>query len=77
MFRTVKEKGVWRISTNQELKNIYIEPDVISKIRKERLGWLGLMERISEERVVKRCLRITRKDKKVYWKAEIKMVRRC
>ena len=75
MFRTVKENGVWRISTNQELKNLYTEPDVISKIRKERLGWLGLMERISEERVVKRCLRIPRKDKKVYWKAKIKMVR--
>jgi hypothetical protein len=37
IFGPVKENGVWRISTDQELMNLYREPDIISEIRKGRL----------------------------------------
>jgi hypothetical protein len=35
IFGPVKENGMWRICTNQELTNPYREPDIISEIRKE------------------------------------------
>jgi hypothetical protein len=57
IFGTVKGNGVWRIGTNQELKNLYIEPDIISKIRKGRLGWLEHVERTSEERTLEKVLK--------------------
>jgi hypothetical protein len=33
---------------------LYIEPDIVSEIRKGRLRWLGHVARISEERTVKK-----------------------
>jgi len=36
-YRPVKENGMYRICTNQELINLYREPDIISEIRKGRL----------------------------------------
>jgi hypothetical protein len=44
IFGPVKEKCVWRIGTNQELMNLYREPDIILEIRKGRLGWLEHVE---------------------------------
>ena len=63
IFGPVKENGVWRISTDQELMNLYREPDIISGIRKGRLRCLGHVERMSEERTVKKVLRIPWKEK--------------
>jgi hypothetical protein len=37
IFGEVKENGVWRILTHQELMYLYREPDIIPEIRKERL----------------------------------------
>jgi hypothetical protein len=54
IFGPVKKHGVWRIRTDQELMNLFIEPDIVSEIRKGRLRWLGYAERMSEERTVKR-----------------------
>jgi hypothetical protein len=34
--------------------DLYIEPDIISEIRKGRLRWLGHVERMPEERTVKK-----------------------
>ena len=44
------------------------EPDSISDIRKGRLQWLGYVERMPEERNVKKMFNIL-KGKKVSWKA--------
>jgi hypothetical protein len=33
----VKENGMWRKCTNQELINLYREPDIISEIREGQL----------------------------------------
>jgi hypothetical protein len=40
IFGPVKENGTWRVRTNQELVDLYREPDIISEIRKGRLRWL-------------------------------------
>ena len=41
---------------------MYRETDIISEIRKGRLRWLGHVERMPEERTVKRYLRISQKE---------------
>jgi hypothetical protein len=56
IFGPVKENGPWRISTNQELMNLYKETDTISEIRKGRLRH---MERPSVERTLKKALKST------------------
>jgi hypothetical protein len=59
IFGAVTENGVWRMHTNHELMNMGREPDIISEIRKGRLKWLGHMERMSEERAVKKVFKNT------------------
>jgi hypothetical protein len=56
-FGPVKENGVCRIRTYQELMHLYREPDIDSEFRKERLGWLGHVERMPEERTVKKVFK--------------------
>ena len=59
VFGPVKENGVWRIRTDQRLMNLYAETDIVSEIRKGTLKLLGHVERMLEERTVKKwCLRI-------------------
>jgi len=40
--------------------HLYREPDIISGIRKGRLRWLGLVERVPEDN---KCLRTSQKEK--------------
>jgi hypothetical protein len=46
--------GNWRRKTNEEVKQLYGELDIVTEIKKGRLRWLGHVERMSEERVVKK-----------------------
>jgi hypothetical protein len=57
-----KENGVWRIRKNQ-LMNLYRETDIVSEIRKGSLGWLVLVERMSEESTVKKIFKSTPEEK--------------
>ena len=54
IFGPIKENYVWRIRTNHDLIDLQKEPDIVSEIRKERLRWLGHVERMPEERTVKK-----------------------
>ena len=47
------QNGVWRVSTNWELIDLYRELYIISEIRKGTLWWLGHTSRMPEERTVK------------------------
>jgi hypothetical protein len=51
-FGPAQENGVRRIRTAQEVTDQCREPDIISKIRKGILRWLGHVERMVEERTV-------------------------
>jgi hypothetical protein len=43
----------------EELMNVYVQTDIVSEIRKGTLKLLGHVERMLEERIVKKwCLRI-------------------
>jgi hypothetical protein len=46
--------GNWTRRTNEEVKQLYGELEIVIEIKKGRLRWLGHVERMSEERVVKR-----------------------
>jgi len=45
--------GYWRSRTNEEVRQLFGELDIVTEIKKGRLRWLGHVERTSEERVVK------------------------
>jgi len=50
----VYDNGIWRIRTNKELMALYQELDIVAEIKKARLRWLGHVERMSEDRVIKK-----------------------
>jgi hypothetical protein len=50
----VYDNGIWRIRTNKELMVLYQELDIVAKIKKARLRWLGHVERMPEVRVIKK-----------------------
>ena len=64
IFGPVTDNGLWRIHANQELINLYRIADVISGTRKGRLGHV---ERMSEERAMKKVF----KEKDLLEKQEI------
>jgi hypothetical protein len=52
----VYDNGIWRIRTNKELMVLYQELDMVAEIKKARLRWLGHIERMSEDRVIKKTV---------------------
>jgi hypothetical protein len=54
IYVPVYDNGIWRIRTNKELVALYQELDIIADIKKARLRWLGHVERMSDERVIKK-----------------------
>jgi hypothetical protein len=49
-----KEGKEWKIRNNQELRNMYAQPDIIAEIKSKRLECLGHAVRMEENRIVKR-----------------------
>jgi hypothetical protein len=39
-----KEENEWKIWNNQELRNIYGQPNIISEIKSKRLEWLDMWQ---------------------------------
>jgi hypothetical protein len=54
IYGPVYDNGIWRIRTNKELMALYKELDTVAEIKKARLGWFGYVERMSEDRVIKK-----------------------
>lgn len=48
-----KVDGVWERRTNAEIYELYNEPNITQVIKARRLQWLGHMERLPDERIVK------------------------
>jgi hypothetical protein len=55
-FGPVNERNVWRIRSNQELRCMYQDLDLVTTIRKSKLKWLGHVHRISSQRGPKMTL---------------------
>ena len=46
---TRSDDGYWRIKTNQEINDILKGQNIIGFIKKQRLNWLGHVERMAED----------------------------
>ena len=49
--------GYWRIETNQEINAILTGQNIIWFIKKQRLNWLGHVERMAEDNIVQKVKR--------------------
>jgi hypothetical protein len=47
---------MWRIRTNQKLRELYKELDIVVDIKKERRKWTGHVVRMDQGRTVKKIL---------------------
>jgi hypothetical protein len=56
MYGPVYDNVIWRIRTNKKLMALYQELDTVAEIKKARLRWLVHVERMSEDRVIKKCI---------------------
>jgi hypothetical protein len=54
IYGPVYDNGIWRIRTNKELMALYQELDTVAEIKKARLICLGHVQRMSEDRVIKK-----------------------
>jgi hypothetical protein len=54
---TKTDDGYWRIKTNQEISDILKGQNIIGFIKKQRLNWLGHVERMTEDNNVKKIKR--------------------
>jgi hypothetical protein len=41
IYRPMVKQGIWRIRTNQELRELYKYLDIVADIKKKRLEWIG------------------------------------
>jgi hypothetical protein len=50
----VVEEGVWRIRSNQEMKELYKDIHIVAEIKEKRLEWIGHVVRMDQGRTVKK-----------------------
>jgi hypothetical protein len=56
LYGPINEGGQWRIRTNAELQEMYREQDLVALIKIGGLRWLGHVERMDDNRVLKHML---------------------
>jgi len=54
---TRTDDGYWRIKTNQEMNEILKGQNITGFIKKQRLNWLGHVERMVEDNIVQKIKR--------------------
>jgi 16S rRNA C1402 N4-methylase RsmH len=54
IYGPVYDNGIWRIMANKELMALYQELEIVAEIKKARLRLLGHVERMLEDRVIKK-----------------------
>jgi len=54
---TRTDDGFWRIKTNQEINDILKGQNIIGFIKKQRLNWLGHVERMAGDNIVQKIKR--------------------
>jgi hypothetical protein len=48
----MKDQNVWRIQTDDELPVMYRKPNTVTTTKARRLGWVGHVVRMSDDRTV-------------------------
>ena len=56
IYGPLKDKEFWRIRTNEEINNILQRQDIVRCIKSLRLGWLGHVQRMGDDRMPTRML---------------------
>lgn len=56
IYGPIKENKGWRIRTNNEIEVALEGEDIVRFIKSQRLAWLGHVERMNEERILKKLL---------------------
>lgn len=56
IFGPVKIGNEWKIRKNNELRDLYGEPDLVCFVKTARLRWLGHVERMADTRIPKKLL---------------------
>ena len=57
IFGPTKERdGTWSIKTNEDLDELIRRKYIINHIKAQRLSWFGSLQRMPEERMVKKYL---------------------
>ncbi|PSN33932.1 hypothetical protein C0J52_23017, partial [Blattella germanica] len=54
IFGAVRDQYGWRIRTNSDLQTLFGQPDIVVKIKQERIRWTGHVQRMSETRTAKK-----------------------
>jgi GTP1/Obg family GTP-binding protein len=57
IYRPVMENNVWTIRYNEELNTLLKGEDIIRCIKSQRLRWLGHVERMEDNAMLKRMLK--------------------
>jgi len=62
--------GYWRVKTYQEINEILKGQNIIGFINKQRLNWLGYVERVAEDNIVQeiKCQVVETHVYKINWK---------
>ena len=74
---TRTDGGYWRIKANQEINDILKGQNIIGFIKKQRLNWLGHVERMAEDNIVQNIKRWEPMSKrpterpKTRWEADV------
>ena len=50
----VNENGMWRLRYNDEIYNLYSEPNIVNIIKIGRLRWIGHVMRMEEDNATRR-----------------------
>jgi hypothetical protein len=53
----VSENGTWSPRRNKEIADLYKEPDIVMEIKRNRLRWIGHVERMEDSRNVKKIFK--------------------
>jgi hypothetical protein len=57
IYRPVVQQGIWRKGTNQELRELYKDREIVADIKKKRLEWRGHAVRMDQERTYKKIFK--------------------
>ena len=54
IYGPVVEQGIWRLRTNQELRELYKDLGIVVDIKRNKLEWTGHAVRMDQGRTVKK-----------------------
>jgi len=57
IFGPMEENQIWRIKTNEELDKLTKHKNIVNHIKAQRLSWFGHIQRMPDNRTVKKIFK--------------------